>query len=97
MAVRITCINKDNGYHENPHEAIEWLGWINEQTNKSGRSSRLDMYDFVEKQGGQAFVRDGFGNVAYVHGAISASGNPYVRTVSDGKWTNNLLSLPECL
>ena len=97
MAVRITCINKDNGYHENPHKSIEWLGWINEQTNKSGRSSRLDMYDFVSKQGGQAFVRDSHGNVAYVHGAVSATGNPYVRTASDGKWTNNLLSLPECV
>jgi len=96
MAVRITCIKKDNGYHENPHVAIESLDWINEETNATGRTSRLDMYDFVVNKEGQAYVRDNRGNTAYLQGAVSASGNLYVRTVTDGKWTDNLLALPEC-
>lgn len=33
MAIRITCINKDNGDHENPNLAITHLGWINEADN----------------------------------------------------------------
>lgn len=96
MAVRITCIKKSGGFHENPHVAIESLGWTNEATNESGRSSRLEMYDFVVNKKGQAYVTDNYGNTAYLQGATSASGNQYVRTVSDGKWTDNLLSLPEC-
>jgi len=39
MAIRITCINKDNGIHENPNVAITHLGWKNEQTGKTGRST----------------------------------------------------------
>lgn len=37
MAVRITCIHKSGGYHENPHEAISDFGWINEATNATGK------------------------------------------------------------
>jgi len=32
MSVRITCINKSSGYHADPHHAIEYLGWTNEQS-----------------------------------------------------------------
>ena len=96
MAVRITCIKKSGGYHENPHEAIETLGWINEATDQTGRSTRLEIYDFVVNKKGQAYVKDNHGNTAYLLGATSAKGNKYVRTVSNGKWTDNLLSLPEC-
>lgn len=45
MAIKITCINKDNGYHENPNLAITHLGWINEQTNESGKNTRLEIYN----------------------------------------------------
>ena len=27
MTIRITCINKDGGNHENPNVAISHLGW----------------------------------------------------------------------
>jgi len=96
MSVRIVCIKKSNGYHENPHAAIESLDWVNEQTNASGRSSRLDMNDFIVNKQGQAYVGDASGNTAYLQGACSSSGNPFVRTVTDGKWSDNLLALPEC-
>ena len=94
MAVRITCINKDNGNHYNPHEAIQKLGWIDENSGKKGISTRLEMVDFLEK-GGSAYVSRG-GKVAYLIVKKSISGNKYVQTIADGRETNNLLELSEC-
>jgi hypothetical protein len=96
MPVRITCIRKDDGNHENPYVAIENLGWVNETTSKTGNNSRLEMYDWVVNEQGQAFVKDALGNVAYLIGAISPRGNKYVKTVADETKADNLLQLPEC-
>ena len=96
MAVRITCINKDNGNHQNPHEAITHLGWVNEATGESGKSTRLEMYDFLQNKGGQAYTKDNFGNVAYLYPRVSPNNNPFVQTVADRTYTDNLLSLMEC-
>jgi hypothetical protein len=96
MSVRITCIRKDGGNHYNPHEGITDLGWVNEQTEKKGRSTRQQMIDFLDKDKGKAYVKDSQGNVAYLGTSESAAGNKYVRTYADGKWTDNLLPLPEC-
>lgn len=65
MAIRITCINKDNGNHENPHVAITHLGWVNESDGRSGKSTRLEMYEFI-KNGGKAYVTDNYGNKAFL-------------------------------
>jgi hypothetical protein len=97
MSVRITCITKDNGNHLNPHEGISELGWINEETRASGRSTRLQMIEFIERQNGVAYVKDGNGNIAYVGVVNPGLGrNKYLRTHADGKWTDNLLSCNEC-
>ncbi len=96
MAVRITCINKEHGCHDDPHVAIEYLGWTNEGTGESGKSTRLQMYDWLNK-GGTAYVRDRFGNKAYVIPKVSRNGNPFVQTVADNVPTDNLLRLPECV
>jgi hypothetical protein len=96
MAVKITCVNKDNGNHYDPHEAITFLGWTNEKTRASGRSSLADIVNFLERQGGQAYVKDRFGNIAYLVVKVSQYGNKYVKTIPDGKMTDNLLNLPEC-
>ncbi len=95
MSVRITCISKDSGNHENRHTAISTLGWVNEQDGQKGVSTRLEMYKFVT-EGGMAYVRDGSGNVAYLMGAITARGTKYVKTVADETKADNLLSLDEC-
>ena len=95
MAFRITCINKDNGNHENPNVAITHLGWVNESNGNSGKSTRLDMYEFI-KNGGQAFVMDSAGNKAYLITAETASGTKYVKTKADSTERNNLLTLQEC-
>ncbi|MDB4984661.1 MAG: hypothetical protein JWM20_840 [Patescibacteria group bacterium] len=95
MAVRITCINKDNGNHLNPHAGITHFGWVNEQTRATGKSTKAVMVDFLTKQGGKAYVKDARGNIAYV-GVITNHIPPYLRTYADGKWSDNLLSLGEC-
>ncbi len=95
MSVRITCINKDSGYHANPHVAISNFGWKNEATGDTGNSTRIDMYNFVNG-GGVAYVKDSKGDVAYLIAEISATGTKFVKTKPDGTKADNLLSLPEC-
>jgi hypothetical protein len=96
MSVRITCISKDSGYHENPHEAITQLSWVNEKTNESGKISRIDMYNWIKEKGGQAYVMSPGGSTSVVGTAMTSRGTKYVRTYSNGVWDDNLLSLPEC-
>jgi hypothetical protein len=96
MAIRITCIKKAGGNHEDPHVAISELGWINEQDSKTGRNTRIEIYNWIKDEKGVAYVKDGYGNVAYLVAKVSRNGNPYVQTVADGTPTDNLLKLPEC-
>ncbi|MDB4984815.1 MAG: hypothetical protein JWM20_994 [Patescibacteria group bacterium] len=90
----VTCITKGNGDHYEPHTAISNLGYRNEFGNYY--TTRLEMYTFL-KNGGSAYVKDKFGNTAYLTTGVSSAGNPYVRTYSDGKLTDNLLALQECV
>ena len=97
MAVRITCVNKEGGYHQDPHHAISDLGWINEENGKNGKSTRLDMYDWIKNKNGIAYVLDRWGNKAYLVARESTHGTKYVRTIADNVLTDDLLSLPECV
>ena len=83
MSIKITCINKANGHHYDAHESISHLGWINENTQKSGRSTLLQIVEFIEK-GDQAYTLDKYGNKAYLIVKTSVLGNKYVKTVADG-------------
>lgn len=94
MALRITCINKAGGYHEDPHEAIQFLGWINEVSQETGRSSRLDMYEWIVA-GGEAYVGTRLGRPRVI-AAVTSRGTKYVKTVANHTTSDNLLSLPEC-
>lgn len=96
MAIRITCINKDNGHHENPNLAITHLGWINEQTRETGKNTRLDLYNWIKNENGEAYVTDTYGNRSKVITAENYSGTKYLKTEADSSTKNNLLSLPEC-
>ncbi|HZY35615.1 MAG TPA: DUF3892 domain-containing protein [Mucilaginibacter sp.] len=95
MSVRITCIKKNSGNHENPYLAIETLTWINESTNAVGTSSREQIYDWV-KDGGYGYVKDSAGNTARLLAEISPKGTKFVKTKPDDEQTDNLLKLPEC-
>jgi hypothetical protein len=96
MAVRITCINKSNGYHGDPHHAISHLGWRNEETGETGKNSRLEIYNWLKDKGGVAYVSDSRGNRATVGTREHANGTKYLQTYADQVWTDNLLALPEC-
>jgi len=93
MQIRITCINKDNGDHENPYLAITHVGWISNQ-GKIGVSSRIELYNWIEN-GGYAYVKEDEGILAQVITEIAHSGTKYVRTKPDSSTKNNLLNLTE--
>lgn len=95
MSVRITCIKKNGGYHENPYTAIESMKWINDSNNETGTTSRLGMYKWV-KDGGIAYVQDAQDNKAELIHTETALGTKYVKTKADDVKSDNLLSLPEC-
>lgn len=94
MAVRIVCINKSGGDHENPHEAVSHYGWKNEITGDSNKATRLSMVAWIE-EGNHAYVGTGSIKV-YCEVRQSRNGTKFLQTKSDGEWSNNLLSLPEC-
>ncbi len=95
MAIRITCINKSGGDHADPHHAISHLGWTEDGTGKTDKSTRLQIYDWI-KEGGVAYVQDAKGNKASVETREHANGTKFVQSRADGVWTDNLLALPEC-
>lgn len=98
MSIRITCINKSGGWHEDPHAAISNLGWINEANNNTGKNTRIEVYDWLKANPSQnAYVLDRFGNKAYVSTRENSSGTKFLQTYADRVWTDNLLSLPECV
>ncbi len=95
MAIRITCINKAGGYHEEPHEAISHLGWVMDGSAEKGRSTRLQMYDWLSVRGNSAYVQVGTVKVDVIT-AVTSRGTKYVKTRPDFTPKDNLLKLPEC-
>lgn len=95
MAVRITCISKSGGYHENPYVAISHLNWQNDASGERGRATREQMYDWVENKNGHAYVQSGASKARLI-GAVSPRGTRYVKTVANSTEQDNLLKLPEC-
>jgi len=94
MAVRIIAVRKDRGNHYNPHEAVSHYKWLNEQTRESQITDRPTMVAWMEDNG-HAYVRDTSGTVScYVN--TSRAGTKFLQTHADGRWTDNLLNLPEC-
>jgi hypothetical protein len=96
MAIRITCINKSGGYHADPHHAISHLGWVEDGTGKIGKSSRIEIYEWIKSKDGVAYVQDFRNNKAHVGTRENAEGTKFLQTYADQVWTDNLLALPEC-
>jgi len=93
MAIRITGIRKPSGVN-NTHEAISYYRWVEDGKTISTISDRQTVVGWVDG-GVTAYVSDGL-RVAYCQVRQSVSGTRFLQTVSDGKFTDNLLSLPEC-
>ena len=83
------------------HEHISHLTWVkcqgSQETNERGISTREQMVAFIEANGDHVvWCPDRHPQVsgAWVH-AQSNGRIKYVRTVADGRTTDNLLSLPD--
>lgn len=90
MAVEITHIRQSGGAG---HESITHYEWRNPVTGAVDGSSKAAMVNWIDADGGRAFVGSG-ANRAEIGVVHPAQGQPYLRTYADGQWTNNLLSLP---
>lgn len=74
----------------NDHEHISDLQWRNPGTGSTGQSTRAAVVQWI-RDDGDARVQDRAGDVRI--GVVEAD-PPYLRTYADGRYTNNLLSLP---
>ena len=86
--VRVTCIRKP--HPQSPHEHITHIG--------TGQQlwPREEVIRWIDQQDHTFFTQDSSGKRADV-GVVREDGKaPYLRTYADGKWNNNLLSLPQC-
>ena len=89
----ITGIRKDNGNHNNPHEAVTHYRWIQHGTGKGTISTRQEVVEWVE-DGIDAYV-ERVRPRAYCFVNISRSGTKFLQTYPDATEENNLLKLPE--
>lgn len=89
QTLQVTCINV--AISSSGHEAITHLGGANWRWTKGEVIAELESpyprYAFYTYDG----VR-----YAWIRVRTGANGNKYVQTEADGRWTNNLLSLPIC-
>ncbi|EAV3686135.1 DUF3892 domain-containing protein [Salmonella enterica] len=92
--VRITCItlSDTNAIHEH----ITHVG--SPQFNPKGSKWTVaQVIAAIEKNEHAFHVTDAYGNTAYVGVVDPKDGRKkFIRTYADGKWNNNLLSLPQC-
>ena len=83
---RVTCINKQP--RDNAYEGITHLGgngwkWTRQQVIDSINEGTNTFHTLVDGNRGEI-------------GVVNGSHGQYLRTSADGKWNDNLLSLPEC-
>ncbi|MGI8633799.1 MAG: DUF3892 domain-containing protein [Segetibacter sp.] len=91
--IEITGIRKDNGDHDNPHEAATHYRWVQHGTDKGGISARQKVVGWVD-DGITAYVARVQPRAnCYVN--KSRSGTRFLQTKADATDQNNLLKLPE--
>jgi hypothetical protein len=90
MSIRITAIRLTGG---TTHQHITKLWWANPANGKTGENTRAEIVSWIENENGKAYVDQG-GHRADVLVVTPTSGPKYLRTRSDGVWTDNLLALP---
>ncbi len=85
-AREVTCATKHA--HREPHKGITHLG---------GRGWRMTRWQVTAaiNSGGDTFYLLVGGTRAPI-GVVDADGEPYLRATLDGRWTDDLLTLPAC-
>lgn len=92
MSVEITHVRY--GSTNKTHETIIRYKWREDGTGNVGDNDKPTMVDWIDNKNGKAYVGSGSSRVSV--GVVHPDyGQPYLRTYADGKWSNNLLSLPE--
>jgi len=90
MAIQCTGIQLAGGIR---HEHIAHLRWTQDNTNNAGICTRAQMIVLIER-GGTAYVRDAYGNAAFLRVRSGEDGLRYVQAQLDGAWSESLLALP---
>ncbi len=86
--VRITCIRKPQP--QSPHEHITHVG-------SNGQVwSREQVILWIDGNQHTFYTLDSAGRRADVRVRREVGKLPYIQTVADGYWSNNLLTLPQC-
>ncbi len=89
MMVYITAIHVAGGSQS---EHIDAVRWLNPADGKTGQSTRADMVDWIDNKNGVAEVGSATGPVAVQ--TVHPAGRPaYIRTVANGRETDNLRQL----
>lgn len=91
--VQISCINKSD--RMNPYERILSVGGVRTD-GKHWKMSQEAAIDAIEAGKYNFFVAVPPDDSVWVIVTVSARGNKYLKTQSDGDQPNNLLSLREC-
>jgi hypothetical protein len=74
------------------HKHIAKLKWIADVTAKPGENTRAELVAWFRDSGGKGYVKDSRGNQVSVR--VVDANPPYLQTLADDKWTDNLLALP---
>lgn len=91
--VRINCITLSDT--NNIHEHITHVG--STQFQSGVKWTVAQVVSAIENKQHTFYVNDNSANRANVGVVDPGNGKPkYIRTYADGKWNNNLLSLPRC-
>ncbi|GLB69502.1 DUF3892 domain-containing protein [Arthrobacter mangrovi] len=91
MAVEITHVHVEGTTEDHRH--ITKYRWVNSSDGKTGTSDKPTMVHWIDVKKGRAYVGAGASTVPV--GVIKPdNAAPYLRTYADGRWNNNLLSLP---
>jgi hypothetical protein len=88
--VIITHIRMSPGGTSDEH--ITELRWWNPASGEMNSSTRQAVIDWIQTKGGVARVTDGF---TFADVTVVAGPLPYLRTMRDGIFTDNLLALPK--
>ena len=92
MAIEITHVR--SGSTRKTEDEIVRYKWRSIEDGEIRDSDKPTLIDWIENKNGKAYVGNGSSRVSV--GVVKPqSGQPYLRTYADGKWTNNLVNLPE--